>query len=87
MIKGEPGRMEVDVPKTKQCSRSQKMEGRKHLIKIKIPRIKETFGKKKKKEDSSDSGILTRANKEKSTLQHNEAKSQNKDKKYTLQAF
>ena len=51
------------------------MEGRKHLIKIKIPVIKETFGKKKKKEDSSDSGILTRANKEKSTLQHNEAKS------------
>lgn len=55
------------------------------MIKIKFPIIKERLTKKKKKkEDSSDSGILTRANKEKSTLQHNEAKSQNKDKKYTL---
>ena len=61
------------------------MEGRKYVIKIKFPIIKETL--KKKKEDSGDSGMLTRANKEKSILQHNEVKSQNKDKKYTLQAF
>ena len=33
------------------------MEGRKHLIKIKIPVIKETFGKKKKKEDSRASSL------------------------------
>ena len=61
------------------------MEGRKYVIEIKFPIIKETL--KKKKEFSSDSEMLIRANKEKSILQHNEAKSQNKDKKYTLQAF
>ena len=62
------------------------MEGRKYVIEIKFPIIKETLFLKKK-EDSSDSEMLTRANKEKSILQHNEVKSQNKDKKYTLQAF